>query len=81
MKISTSNQQWVAWPTGALEVLLSMALSVWLLTLPSVFGVYYPALAGISFHTRDAEAVVRWLTTSYRERSLYLAVTDRRLGQ
>ena len=67
------------WLLGALEVLLSIALVLWLLTLPVLFRAYYPVLK-ISKHTHDAAAVVDWLSTSHRERSLNLALTDGKLG-
>lgn len=69
----------LAWTLAGLSVLTIHALMVWLLTIPAVFSVYYPWLVR-SGHTRDAVTVVRWLSSSQRERSLALAVTDRKLG-
>lgn len=67
-------EQILAWLVGLLEVLSCMALAAWILTLPSVFGAYYPLL-GFSSHSRDAQAVVDWLQTDQRQWYLHAAVT------
>lgn len=67
-----------AWVFGGLQVLFSMALAAWLLTLPAAFGVYYSLLRP-SAHSADARAVVQWLRTEHRTRSLNLALRDGKL--
>jgi len=67
------------WALGALEVLLATALAVWLLTCPTFFRLYYPALR-VSPHARDATTVVHWLSSSYRTRSLNLALQEAKMG-
>lgn len=67
-----------AWVLGGLQVLFSMALAAWLLTLPAFFGVYYSLLRP-SAHDADATAVVQWLRTEHRTRSLNLALSDGKL--
>jgi uncharacterized membrane protein len=68
----------LTWVLGGVEMLLSMAVAIWLLTSPALFRLYYPVLH-ISPHTHDAIAVVDWLSTNSRERSLGVAMQDRRL--
>jgi uncharacterized membrane protein len=80
MAVTAWKQQTIACLLGACEVLFCMALSVWFLTLPPVFRAYYPALR-VSPHEHDAAAVVSWLSSSHRERSLNLALTDGKLGE
>ncbi|MHC1764848.1 MAG: DUF1461 domain-containing protein [Verrucomicrobiia bacterium] len=67
-----------AWAFGGVQVLFSMALAAWLLTLPAVFGVYYSLLRP-SAHTADAKAVVQWLRTEHRTRSLSHTLRDGKL--
>lgn len=66
------------WVFGGLQVLFSMALAAWLLTLPAAFGVHYSLLRP-SAHNADAKAVVQWLRTEHRTRSLNLALRDGKL--
>ena len=68
----------LAWALGLSELFLSIALALCLLTAPAVFGWYYRSLH-VSAHDRDAEAVVRWLSSTYRQRSLALAVSEGKL--
>jgi integral membrane protein (TIGR01906 family) len=74
------TEQLTAWSLGVLEVILGMALSLWLLTSPALFRIYYPTLS-VSAHARDAAAILDWLATNYRERSLNLALADAKLTQ
>ena len=66
-----------AWLLGALEVVLIAAGTIWLLTCPAVFRLYYPALKPSS-HIHDAVAVVEWLSSNYRERTLGLTMQEGR---
>src|SRR5689334_21588409 len=68
-----------AWAVGVLELLCAVMFVGWFLTLPAVFKTYYPALQD-SHRDRDAEAVVRWLSTSHRERTLNLSLVNGRFG-
>jgi uncharacterized membrane protein len=72
------NNPATAWLVGGLEVALIMASTIWLLTSPALFRWYYPRL-NFSSHTHDAAAIVDWLSTDYRERTLGLATHDRKL--
>lgn len=63
----------LAWVLAVLQVGFSLAAAVWLLTVPAVFDVYYP-LVRPSADASDARALMEWLSTDYRARSLQLAV-------
>jgi uncharacterized membrane protein len=52
-----------AWVIGVLGVLLVMAATMWVLTMPAVFKAYYSAL-GISPWKEDAQTIVNWLASS-----------------
>jgi integral membrane protein (TIGR01906 family) len=65
----------VAGLMGGIQAGVSMLLAVSLLISPSCFQKYYPLLR-ISNHTADAQAVVDWLSTSYRQRTLSLALAE-----
>jgi uncharacterized membrane protein len=78
-RVAALRERIVAWLLGSFEVLFCMAVTLWLLTSPALFSRYYPPLH-ISRHTRDAEAIVKWLSTSYRTRSLNLALTSGQLS-
>jgi len=80
MREAEANRSWTIWLMGGLEVLLVMAAAVWLLAVPSVFRAYYPVLQPARY-TQDAHAIVSWLSTSHRERSLNLALTEGKLGR
>src|SRR5690349_21609045 len=74
------REESLAWLIGIWELSLTMALVIWLLSRPALFCLYYPVL-GVSSHQRDAVAIVDWLASSRRERSLNLALVDGQLGQ
>jgi hypothetical protein len=56
----TSRSLVLAWLIGLLELAGGMLLAIWLLTSPSVFRLYYPAI-GHPAHHRDATRIVEWL--------------------
>lgn len=57
------------WFLAILELALAMTLAIWCLSRPAVFSVYYPAL-NHGTETQDAVAVVNWLSSTHRQRSL-----------
>jgi hypothetical protein len=69
----------LAWAVGLLELFLFLSVALCLLIWPPIFDKTYRAL-GVSAHPRDAATVVRWLSSSDRERSLNLALTEGQAG-
>jgi uncharacterized membrane protein len=72
-------KNWLAWLLGGLEVLLALVMTVWILSVPAVFDVYY-SLLNVSPHRQDASRIVKWLSSTQRERTLNLALIEGQLG-
>ena len=62
-----------SWLIGGIEALLAFALTVWIFTWPPVFRYYYPILQDPA-SLPQASAIVEWLASDHRERTLNLAV-------
>jgi uncharacterized membrane protein len=67
---------WRAWLAGSLEMLFFATVSLWLLTAPAVFQVYYPVVQNRA-DLSDASVIVQWLSSDHRERSLNLELNGK----
>lgn len=67
------------WLLGTLEFPILALLMIWLLSSPVIFRWYYPTL-GFSPNTADAVAVVNWISSDHRERTLNHSLSSGQLS-